>query len=199
MSLVERLNKMQRAEMIEIGMNPLNEAHVQRYLKGNMTVDVNENIERMKAIMGDKLNVNLGHANESVSAGAQAGQEYTPPSNKNTPEDIRKSMMNQMNEYAETTGNVPSSGLNRIRKPAPMRESTGDGYGIGKRLAENYFNAFIDSLQNPSTASHLNTFKALKEMLEKEKGLSGSPSLASYKKGVMEVTIDMYNQLKGNE
>jgi formiminotetrahydrofolate cyclodeaminase len=202
-----RINKLQRVEMIEMGLNPLNPQHVQKYLSGGaVRANVKENEERIKALMGDKLNASLGHGAErdmDVAGGMDPNSVIGAarmPQHSNNPQAMRQQLMEDMDDYA---GSVPSAtqGLMNLRQPtqqpAQGKINLNEVANVGKKLATNYYNAFIQSLQNPSTQANMQVFKALKAMLEQEQKLRESQALPTYQRAVQQVTAAMYKQLKG--
>jgi len=195
----------QRVDMIQRGLNPINPAHVQKYLSGDKRGSVNENIERVKAIMGDKLNSSLGHAKESDRE-PTPGQEYNPNNFNSTPiqddvQSIKQSMREEMNTYA----NKPMENISDLmsfdmpqQRPAPQqqnKEKINEAVATGKNLAVNYFNSFIQSLQQPSTQANLKVYKALKALLEQENALKSNAVLPHFQKSVTEVTSQMYKRI----
>lgn len=200
-----KINKLQRVDMIEMGLNPLNPAHVKQYLSGRVVKgNMKENEERIKAIMGDKISANLGHGAErdvEPIPGADPTSIQTRMPTGNDPQAMRKQLMEDMNDYASSTGNMGNSGLLNLRQPSQPQQQNkinlNEVANVGKKLATNYYNAFIQSLQNPSPQANMQVFKALRTMLEQEQKLRESQALPTYQKAVQSVTAAMYKQLKG--
>ena len=200
--LIVKISPQQRLDMIGKGMSPINPEHILAYLNGK-NIKVNQ-MERVKTMIGEQnLFRSAGHSKESAFSEAQAGQEYTPSNAFNTntpigdnPADIKKQMMMEMDGYANSTGSVSPSllSLNPQQKNT-NKMNLNEVVSVGKTLATNYYNAFIKSIQNPSTAAHMQVYKALKEMLEREKSLQNTAGLPHYQKSVNEVAKQMHNQI----
>lgn len=68
---------------------------------------------------------------------------------------------------------------------------------LGIEMATEYYNAFITSLQKPSTKANMEVFKSLRTMLEQEKQLQGTSNLQFFQEGIRQITGEMYIQIKG--
>lgn len=201
-----KINKLQRVDMIEMGLNPLNPDHVNKYLAGGaVRASIKENEERIKAVMGDKLGQSLGHGYEPERdvTSTDPNQYVTrTPSAASNPQAMRQSLMEDMDDYASSVPSATSSLMNlrgpsQQPQPAQGKINLNEVANVGKKLATNYYNAFIQSLQNPSTQANMQVYKALKAMLEQEQKLKESQALPTYVKAVQSITAAMYKQLKG--
>lgn len=110
--------------------------------------------------------------------------------------------MEDMDDYASSVPSATSSLMNlrgpsQQPQPAQGKINLNEVANVGKKLATNYYNAFIQSLQNPSTQANMQVYKALKAMLEQEQKLKESQALPTYVKAVQSITAAMYKQLKG--
>lgn len=206
------LSPRDRFNMISMGMNPLNPEHVDKYRKGQR-VDVNENIERVKAHLTDEhgnsmVNKSLGHSNHRDFTPKQG--EYNPAQYSSMEKDTvdpRSAMMQDMEDYGSGAGfqyntndyfDASSKLMSFNEAPKPKQKmNLNEVQQRGQKLSVDYFNAFIKSLQNPSTKANVEVYKALKSLLEFEKKLQGSQALAPFQKSVRNVTAKMYQQLKG--
>ena len=210
---MNKINKNQRIEMLELGFNPINPSHIEKYLKGQTRPNPKENEERIRAIMGEKLNVSLGHDREN-DRDVVAGQTIDVSTLNDAPvrnkaaniNDIKSSLRSEIDYSTDNVRSVvpnrSGSGLRNLREnDEPARSNSGalnpKAFELGQQLATDYYNAFIMSLKKASTANNMLVYKALQAMLTQEKALQGKPSLQSFQEGVREVTNDMYVQIKG--
>lgn len=189
----------QRVDMIQRGLNPLNPTHVQNYLHGNKRANINENIERVKAIMGDKLNSSLGHGREN-DKDPVPGQEYNGGNfaQNNNVQSMRQNMVEDMDDYVNQPMRSTDELMSFDPPVAPRnnnKASLQEAAASGKTLAVNYFNAFIQSLQQPSTQAHMKVYKALRALLEQEGQLKNNPALPHFQKSVSDVTGQMYKRI----
>lgn len=200
-----QISSHQRADMITKGLNPINPQHVARYLKGDTRNAVQENQERIAAIMGGKLKANLGHAAERDASFDLSGgrMDYNPSMEtsrvtENKPIDYKNQLNQDMENYqnnSEYLGSTPN--LLNLRESAPQKQ-VGNVAEIATRLMTEYYNAFILSLKNPSTKANLEVYKALKRVLEQENNLKAKPTaLKLFQESTRSVTSDMYISLKG--
>ena len=183
--------------------------HVAKYLQGGAP-NIQEATERMATLVGgDVMGRSMGHGQErertldlgegrmDYDAVVSGGGAVTTGGNKNfnSIHDIRNDIMEDMNDYAATTGQVSlTNNLMNIRESS---QPQGNQAQVGQQLATAYYNAFIKSLQNPSTQANLEVYKSLKAMLEHEQKLKGTQNQKVFVEGVRRVTNDMYKQLKG--
>lgn len=203
---IAKLTPQQRFEMMDHGMNPLNPEHIKSYMQGKVAKSsMQENLDRIKTIVGeDAWKDNLGHGREREGNMPTAGQEYVPTNSYGTgptnTQDIRENLKRDMDDYVGSVGGTLNGGdLISLNKPQQrMNNNKGqlnEVANAGRQLATNYYNAFIKSLQNPSTQGHLQVYKALKTMLEQEKALQGTNNLATFQQSVNEVANRMYSKL----
>lgn len=215
LSQIARLSPQQRFDMMDLGMNPLNPDHIERFNSGDTKVSMQENIEYIKSIIpAHELNKDLGHARHSAND-PQPGMEYTPQvaqgnyggggeDARKTPQYIKKNLMDDMDEMVTSVArknNQQSSRLlsltqnNQQRQPAQQGGKLQEALKVGKERSTNFHNAYIKCLQRPSTAGYMEVYKALKLMLEQEQKLQNSQLLPNYKKGINTVTEQMYSRL----
>lgn len=214
--LISKLTPQQRFKMMDLGMNPINPTHIKKFLNGQVErVDMNEKLERARAIIGeDAFGKSLGHSGDGmgqpvpgmysdVRAAMPGGgnSENVKQALNNDPNYIRKQAAMQMDEYANRGNNtlaaedLLSFGAPVQNRSADNKQKLQEAQEVGKTLATNYYNAFIQSLQNPSTASHMNVYKALKTMLEQEKKLQNTQLLPYYQKSVNGVAKKMHQNI----
>lgn len=200
-----QLSAFQRMEMQQLGLNPLREDHIEKYMKGGKG-SIKENQERLLGIMGSDINRPIGHADDRSAVGVGNDGSFRPTVSSDANIDLRASLSRDMDNYAESTGEMSSGGLQSLREAAPRQQAQPQGKltaqevtNKGTQLATNYYNAFISSLKNPSSQANMKVFQHLKALLEYEQ-----KTLASSQKGkqlfqesVSKITSQMYNQIKG--
>ncbi len=209
LSVIARMSPQERFDMMDHGLNPLNPDHIKMYRSGNIKVNMQENIEYIKSVVGHDIDMtkDLGHARHS-DRDPQEGQEYTGAANyeskqrKSDPKAVRQNLMEDMDDMvdaAASRSNQMTSKLLSIsqkRQQPRMQQPAGnklqEAIRVGKEKSTNFHNAYIRCLQNPSTQGYMEIYKALKLMLEQEQKLQGSQLLPNYKKGINEVTSNMY-------
>lgn len=209
MANLTQLTAAQRMDMIQKGLNPLVEAHISTYLNGGKG-SVQTNNERLQAVLGERMNAGFGHGNDKVTNVAMdsngsfvpgGGGGSTPIRQGNNEQSLRESLMQDMDDYASSTGNMSSGGLQSLRETpqAPKGKLTvNEVKENGNKLATAYYNAFISSLKKPSTQANMNVFKALKTMLEYEQKVSSNAKAKQiFNESVKSITDQMYNQIKG--
>lgn len=215
LSVIARMSPQERFDIMDLGLNPLNPDHIKMYRSGNIKVNMQENIEYIKSVVGHDIDMNkdLGHGRHSDRdpTDGQDPQKYmggstsAPASRKPDPKAVRQSMMEDMNDMVESSAmrsNDMSSKLLSIsqkRQQPRMQQPAGnklqEAIRVGKERSTNFHNAYIRCLQNPSTQGYMEIYKSLKLMLEQEQKLQGSQLLPNYKKGINEVTTNMYKKI----
>lgn len=192
-----KLTPADRMEMIQSGLNPLKEEHVRIYMNGG-SGNIKENVERLTTLMGNDINRPIGHGKEIESGriSLDSHGDYQVNDIKSMKENLNR----DMEEYASTSGQMSAvPQLSSLRNSSTQKSSLNEVQQRGKTLATNYYNAFITSLQQPSTQANYNVFKALKSMLEAEQSLKGTNGLKHFQESVRSISSKMYNQIKGNE
>ena len=209
------MSPQERFDMMDLGLNPLNPDHIKMYRSGNIKVDMKENVEYIRSVVGHDIDLSqdLGHGKHR-DIDPQEGQEYTggagsyePRTKKTDPRAVRQNLMEEMDDMVESTAarsNQMSSKLLSISQkrqmqqaPQPTSNKLQEAISVGKERSTNFHNAYIRCLQAPSTQGYVEIYKALKTMLEQEQKLitAGSSLLPHYKKGINEVTSNMYRKI----
>lgn len=211
MSALELLNNRQRKDMIDRGMNPLNESHVKSYLSGrglSQNQLQKEVEEKMRLLMGGKLEVDLGGRSDR-DVTPQVGQEFSGKAIQSYNEDPRSAIAASMDDYVNTNnmgttsnGSGGSGFADLYESEMPQQSSMNQQtlMNNGSKLATDYYNAFIRSLKEPSTQSNLEVYRALEKMLKYESSIKkqhGGQAQKILVEGVNNVTKQMYQKLKG--
>ena len=208
---IANISPKQRFAMMDLGLNPLNPDHIKKYMSGDRKINVQENIEYIKSIIpAHELNKDLGHGKhkdmDPIAGQEYNGSNYNPQSENNTV-NIRKNLMQEMDESVENVQrNINRNTTNKLmsltqNEPRMQQNQQGqsdkllEALKVGKERATNFHNAYIKCLKQPSSQAYMEIYKSLKLMLEQEQKLTNSQLLPNYKKGINEVTQQMYNKI----
>lgn len=226
LNTIAKLSPQKRFEMMDLGLNPLNPEHIKQYNSGNYKVNMKENVEYIKSVVGYDVNLekDLGHAAErdteppeyrnehgNIVRNGENNQEQRKQGNNQS--NIRKNIMDDMDDMVESVArksNNMTSKLLDIRqtkntRPQNNKEQSSDklqeALKVGRKKSTDFHNSYIRCIQNPSTQAYMEVYKTLKIMLEQEQKLLNSSLLPNYKKGINEVTNNMFkkitNQING--
>jgi hypothetical protein len=211
--ILTKLNAMQRVDMIEQGLSPMNPAHVQRYLKGQ-TLTENEAKQRAQQLFGD-IKSDLGGGREKEMT-VDVGMKFDPNSfetNTAKPRDFRQQMNEDMMDMPNGGRTI---GLNDIvagRQPIqpqrqqlhqPQQQQAGGVYNEGYENAKKYLNALGINLQqsnlNESYKHRLSVYKALEHSLKAEqKYANDKAKLREYRSGVLAAEQAMLQLIRNSQ
>lgn len=219
MANIMNLTPAQRVDMIQRGFNPVNPEHIERYLKGEQKISMQEAVERSAAIVGeDVMDRSLGSSKYAAAPppgyersemeynqghfGYAGPNKYAPgTTTPNAGSQGERPFLNEEN-YGGTSKTITSEDLLSLRdipNKTKMR-SLNEVVNRGKSYATEYYNAFIRSLQDPSTKANVEVYKCLEKMLKQERIIKenyDAKALNAYRSSVRAITQKMYSQLKG--
>ena len=196
---ITQLSKEERLDMQMRGMNPLNDADVNRYMKGQ-GLSVKEKEERAKILFEGASNLGSAAERDFVPNVGDEPEVYEKITNKPAPVNLRQKLNEDFSDYGSTAGKVFNSDdlLDFKKKPAQPQKSAESLAQEGFESAKGYLNAFVINLQQPSYANRIGLFKALKLCLEAEaKFKDNQPMLQAFRKGVANAEKAMLQKIQG--
>ena len=204
MNLATKLTPAQRIDMIQKGLSPLSNKHIQKYFENDGKISLSEadKIQKVQNLIGQDIPLtrNLGSSLEKDSDYGQIpGLERNGPAPKNE----RESLMSDLDYYSGSGSinkSISSDSLLSLKKGTKQRineaEDERDYKKVGYDLSIKYLNAFILNLKSPSSKGRLEVYKHLKKLFETEIRLKSKPNSCSlFKEGCKEAENLMYTQL----